>query len=145
MADRPQTYSNHKRVFVFFQWFIFPALLANFFAQLGDLLRAPSFDSAWTATVAFALAGLAIAARHMVIVVQNRLIRLEERLRLTQILPEDLRARIPELRVGQLVALRFASDAEVPELTRRCLAGEFAKADEIKRAVKDWRPDTLRA
>ncbi len=144
MADRPQDYSNHKRVYPVYHFFVVPVLLANFFAQLGDLLRAPSLDAALTVTVAAALAGLAFTGRSMALVLQNRLISLEERLRLARILPEDLRGRIPELKPGQLVALRFASDAEAPELARRCLAGEFAKNDDIKRAIKDWRRDTLR-
>jgi small-conductance mechanosensitive channel len=76
--------------------------------------------------------------------VQDRVIRLEERLRLERVLDEELRARIHELDTKQLVALRFASDAEVGELTRRVLAGEFADARSIKRAVTQWRADHQR-
>lgn len=144
MPTKPQTYANHRRVYPLFHLFVSPVLIANFAWKLVDAIRAPSFDTAWAATVAAALYGVAFAARHMALILQNRLISLEQRLRLAQVLPEDLRVRASELKLGQLIALRFASDAELPELTRRCLAGEFATNDDIKRAVKDWRRDTLR-
>lgn len=144
MADKPQTYANHKRVNPLFHLFVSPVLIANFAIRLVAAFGDPSLDSIWAATVALALYGLAFSARHMALILQNRQISHEEKLRLARVLPEDLRARIPELRLGQLIALRFASDAEVPELTRRCLAGEFATNDQIKRAVQSWRRDTLR-
>jgi hypothetical protein len=76
--------------------------------------------------------------------VQDRVIRLEERVRMEHVLPSDLRARIPELTTRQLVSLRFASDQELPELVRRVLAGELAERNDIKRAIRDWRPDHQR-
>ena len=144
MAAEPQTYANHKRVNPLFHLFVSPVLIANIAIRLVALVQEPSFDSAWAAVVATALYGVAFSARHMALILQNRLISFEERSRLARILPEDLRARIPDLRLGQLIALRFASDAEAPALTRRCLAGEFAANDDIKRAIQDWRRDTLR-
>lgn len=144
MATKSQTYANHKRVYPLFHLFLSPVLIANFMLQLAEAIREPSLRSAWAAVVAAALYGVAFAARHMALILQNRLISLEQRLRLAQILPEDLRGRVGELKLGQLIALRFASDAELPDLTRRCLAGEFARNDDIKRAVRDWRRDTLR-
>ena len=144
MEDRKQTYANHRRVNPLFHFFVSPILIANVAIRLVAAYDDPSFDSVWTAIVAAALYGLAFSARHMALILQNRLISHEERLRLGRVLPDDLRARIPELRLGQLIALRFASDAEVPELTRRCLAGEFPTNDAIKRAITSWRRDTLR-
>lgn len=144
MAAEPQSYANHKRVNPLFHLFVSPVLIANAAIRFVAMIREPSFDSAWAAVVAVALYGLAFSARHMALVLQNRLISFEERSRLGRILPEDLRARTPDLRLGQLIALRFASDAEAPDLTKRCLAGEFATNDDIKRAIKDWRHDTLR-
>lgn len=144
MAARPQTYANHRRVYPLFHLLVSPVLIANFALELVGAVRAPSVASAWDAIVAAALYGLAFAARKMALVLQNRLIALEERLRLALVLPEDLRARIGDLRLGQLIALRFAPDDEVADLTRRTLAGELEKSDDIKRAVKSWRADTYR-
>lgn len=144
MASEPQTYANHRRVNPLFHLFVSPILIANVAIRMVDAAREPSFDTVWAAILAAALYGLAISARQMALILQNRLISFEERSRLARILPEDLRARIPELRLGQLIALRFAADAEVPELTKRCLGGEFAKSDDIKRAIQSWRRDTLR-
>lgn len=74
---------------------------------------------------------------------QDRVIRLEERLRLTQLLSEPLRSRIPELTEDQLVGLRFASDAEVPKLVERALKEKLSRKD-IKQAIQNWRPDYWR-
>jgi hypothetical protein len=75
--------------------------------------------------------------------VQDRVIRLEEQLRLVSLLPEPLRSRVPELTPGQLVGLRFASDAELPGLAERALSEKLSKED-IKKAIQNWRPDYLR-
>lgn len=144
MPDKPQTYANHKRVNPLFHLFVSPVLIANVAIQLVAAVKEPSFDSIWATVVALALYGLAFSTRHMALILQNRLISHEEKARLARVLPEDLRARISELRLGQLIALRFASDSEVPELARRSLAGEFATNDDIKRAIQSWRRDTLR-
>jgi hypothetical protein len=71
-------------------------------------------------------------------------IRLEERLRLSRILSPADQAAVESLRPAQLIALRFASDDEVPDLVRRILAGELSKANEIKKAIRVWKPDYLR-
>ncbi|MEQ8329239.1 MAG: DUF6526 family protein [Longimicrobiales bacterium] len=83
-------------------------------------------------------------ARVFALGVQDRVIRLEERLRMERLLPDDLRARIHEISTDQLIALRFASDEELADLTRRVLAGELADRKAIKHAVKDWRADHQR-
>ena len=88
---------------------------------------------------------LGLLARVMVLTVQDRLIRLEMRLRLRELLPADMHGRIRDLTHRQLVAMRFASDAELPELTREVLAGKLATAKEIKLRVRQWEPDWLRA
>jgi hypothetical protein len=77
--------------------------------------------------------------------VQNRVIRLEERLRYERILPEDLKARAGEFSAGQMIALRFASDAELPGLARKVLDEKLKTGKEIKQSSQNWRPDYLRA
>jgi hypothetical protein len=77
--------------------------------------------------------------------VQDRLIRLEMRLRLDRVLPADLKARIPDLTVSHLVALRFASDAELPALVREVLEGKTTRPKDIKQKIRDWQADHLRA
>ena len=87
---------------------------------------------------------LSLAARLQALKAQDRVIRLEEKLRYQQILPQDLIEKASGLRVGQILALRFASDVELPELLQRTLNGEFKDNKEIKSAIKNWRGDYLR-
>ena len=87
---------------------------------------------------------LSLAARLQALKAQDRVIRLEEKLRYQQILPPDLIEKASALRVGQILALRFASDVELPELLQRTLNGEFKDNKEIKSAIKNWRGDYLR-
>ena len=112
MADRVQTYKNHPRLFPPYHYFVLPVLLIHFLNQIRHLWLAPSRATAWAVVVALALAALALFARVMTLRVQDRVIRLEMRLRLMQLLPQDLQSRINDLTPGQLVALRFASDAD---------------------------------
>ena len=145
MAETQQTYATHRRFFPPFHFIAFPIFIINLFIQLYFAVKRPSIWSLWNAIVALGFVLLAFATRYMVLRVQDRLIRLEERLRLQQILPADLRGRIGELRTRQLIALRFADDAEVPDLCRAVLNGELKESNDIKRRIKTWRPDTARA
>jgi hypothetical protein len=140
-----QQYATHRRWNPLVHFVLTPLLLANIGVAAVALVRAPSALTAWAAVMAVALGLLSLAARQQALAVQNRVIRLEMWLRLARVLPADLAARVHELRLAHLVGLRFASDAELPGLVRQCLAGELRGADAVKRAVRDWQPDTLRA
>jgi hypothetical protein len=142
---RTQTVRNHTRLLPAFHLFVVPVLFLNLLNMLRHLWRLPSIATAWAVVVAAALLTLAFLARIMALTVQDRLIRLEMRLRLREVLPQELHDRIRELTHRQLVAMRFASDAELPELTREVLAGRLATTKAIKLRVKDWQPDWLRA
>ena len=145
MAERVQTYKNHVRLFPPFHLFVLPVLLIHFLNQIRHLWLAPGRSTGFAAVVALAIMALAVLSRVMTVTVQDRMIRLEMRLRLIQTLPPDLQARINDLTRRQLVALRFASDAELPGLVRDVLEGRLTTGKEIKLRVKDWQSDWLRA
>jgi hypothetical protein len=145
-----QSYANHSRLVPGFHFVTLGILAVNLLWALYRLFRpyseeVPVFDRILAVLVAGALALLAYYARIFPLAVQDRVIRNEMHARLETVLPPDLRPRIGELRRGQIVALRFASDEELPELTRQVLDGKLKKGDEIKRAVRSWRADHLRA
>jgi hypothetical protein len=140
-----QNYGNHRRFVAPFHFFVLPVLLLNVIYQIYKLAHGVTFDGVANLLVAIALLMLPLFARLFALKVQDRVIRLEERLRMTQILPADLRGRIDEFSVEQLVALRFASDAELPDLARKVLAEKIDKRDPIKKMVTNWRGDFLRA
>lgn len=139
-----QTYSNHLRFRPAHHYFVIPVLLTHFFVQAWVLWQEPSVTHLWAMVVAAALLTAAHVAREQTLTAQDRIIRLEMRLRLQHVLPPDLQARISELAPRQLVALRFASDAELPGLTREVLSGTLVKSREIKKRIRDWQPDYLR-
>ena len=142
---KPQSLANHMKFDPPFHFFVLPVLLVNVIIALWLLVKTPALGTAWNVVFAAALLMLALMARAMTISVQDRLIRLEMRLRLQQVLPPDLVARIYELTPGQLIAMRFASDEELPELTREVLSGNLSTAKAIKMRVKNWQADLLRA
>jgi hypothetical protein len=94
--------------------------------------------------VSAALVGLALVARTNALKVQDRIIRLEERLRYQQLLPAEVAHQAGSLAVGQIIALRFAPDEELEGLVREVLSGKLTKSAEIKKAIKNWRNDTFR-
>src|SRR4051812_34615792 len=116
MAEREQSFKAHARWLPAFHFFVIPVLLGNVLLSIWRLIQFPSLGTAWTMVVAAALLTLGFLSRTQPLTVQDRLIRLEERLRLRQLLPPDLHPQINSLTHRQLVALRFASDDEVPEL-----------------------------
>jgi len=142
-----QSYPTHRRYVPLFHFVALGILTINLLWSLYRLFTgtAPLFDRILGVLVAFAIVLVAFYARTFPLTVQDRVIRLEERLRLAELLPGDLKPRIGELSRGQLIALRFASDAEVIELTRKVLDEKITSREEIKKLIKDWRPDDFRA
>jgi len=122
-----------------------PLLLINFLCHLVRLFIAPAWEQGFWVIFSAVLILLPFAARSQILTVQNRVIRLEEQLRYRSVLPAELADKASVLSLGQMIALRFASDAELPGLVERTLAGEFATPKEIKQAIKNWRADELRA
>jgi len=145
MAEREQSYKTHARWLPLFHFFVIPLLLLNVFVSLWRLYRMPGLGTAWNVVFAIAVLGVGFLTRTQALTVQDRLIRLEMRLKLRQLLPPDLQPRINDLTHRQLVALRFASDAELPELIREIVAGRLTTPKDIKVRVKDWQADWLRA
>jgi uncharacterized protein DUF6526 len=144
-TPRTQSYANHRRYYALYHYVAMPILLANLIITTVHAVRVPSAWTIWIVVVSFGLVAGLVASRASTLIVQSRLIALEMRLRLAATLPPELRGRISELRLKQLVGLRFAGDAELPALVERCLSGELTTADAVKREVRDWRPDFLRA
>ena len=138
-----QSYKSHTRWLPAFHFFAVPVLLINTINELRHLVANPSRSTAWTALVAAALLTVAFLARTQALQAQNRVIRLEMRLRLQQLLAADHMSRFNELTVPQLVALRFASDDELPALVGAVLKDGTKQAD-IKKMIKQWQPDYCR-
>ena len=147
MADK-QTYANHTRWYPLFHFVVMPLLILNFLSHLVRLFMAAPESGRktlafWT-LLSFALILLGLASRLQALTAQDRVIRLEERLRYREALSPELAKRADELRTGQIIALRFASDEELGDLVERTLKGEFAKTKDIKLAIKNWKGDYLR-
>lgn len=146
MTARPaQNFSNHRRFLPMYHFFAIPVLTVNLLVTIYAFIRAPGWWTGWAVAVAAGLIGGLLAVRYSILVVQNRVIRLELMMRLAHVLPADTRSRMSELKLGQMVGLRFASDAELPGLVERCLSGDLRNAEQIKREIKDWQPDYVRA
>lgn len=144
--EKPQNFQNHVRIVPAYHMFVFPVLFINIGWTIYRLVKFPiSFNTVFAVILAVALLLLALYARLFALTVQDRIIRLEMRLRLAEILPADLRPRIPEFSVAQLVSMRFASDAELPALARKVLDDKMSDRKAIKQLVKNWQGDYVRA
>jgi len=151
MAEsKPQNYANHTRFDPPFHFFLGPVCLlgiilslVHFFYHLRESDWRDNLHAFLLVVLAVALLVVVLKERLYALKVQDRVIRLEERLRLMQLLPEPLRSRIPELTEDQLCGIRFASDAEVPKLVERTLNEKLTRK-QIKQSVQTWRPDYWR-
>lgn len=143
MAD--QTLKNHTRIVPLYHMGVFFPLLLNFIWSIYRTVQEPTGDRVIGLIMSVALLLMFFSLRTQVLTVQDRVIRLEMRLRLRELLPADVCARAVGLPVKQLIALRFASDQELPGLVRDVLSGTLATQKDIKARVKDWQADFLRA
>ena len=141
-----QNFANHGKYIPVFHFFAIPVFVTNFVWSLFRFWKLGlSFEGIFGVLLAAALVVLVFEARLFPLAVQDRVIRLEERLRFALLLPADLQPRIGEFTAGQMVALRFACDAELPALARKVLDEKLTERKAIKQQVKNWRADYLRA
>ncbi|MBI3568255.1 MAG: hypothetical protein HY084_08665 [Gemmatimonadetes bacterium] len=145
MPDKPQDFASHRRYHPIWHFVAAPIILLNVIATAYYAYRHPTRFNMWEVVMAVGILLAVFAARVQTVTVQNRLIRLEMRLRLRELLPAAMHARINDLTVNQLVGLRFASDAELPALVERCLKGEFTGPDDVKKVITAWQADWVRA
>ncbi len=143
MAEAPRNFSNYKRYDPLFHFFILPVLAITLIMAIVHLVRRPGLRSARLIVIVMAVIVAIFKIRMYALKVQDRVIRLEERLRLATLLDASLRPRIAEFTESQLVALRFASDAELPALATKAL-NEKLSGIEIKKSIQQWRPDNWR-
>ena len=136
-----QTYANHRKYVPLYHFVLAPLLLLNVGYAIWGAIDELSFDRVVSLTTAIALILLYLFVRIFATGAQDRVIRLEERLRFARLLPADLEPRIEEFTRAQMVALRFASDAEIPELARRVLDQDIHDKEAIKKMIKEWRGD----
>lgn len=144
MAASVQNFQNHRKFVPLFHYVVLPILLINFGYSVLHLWRAPGVGTGVGILTAFGLILTALFARMFALKAQDRVIRLEERLRMRELLSADLQRRINEFTPDQLIGLRFASDAELPELAAAVLRDNTQNRDAIKKMVKNWRADDLR-
>ncbi len=144
-TKKEQNLKNHNKVVPAFHMFVLPLFGVNLVWRLMQLRHGINFASIMAVLMGLGLILLALYARMFAMTVQDRVIRLEMQLRLARLLPPELHPRIDDFAVGQLIALRFASDQELPLLARQVLEENLTSRQEIKRRVKNWRADYLRA
>jgi len=144
MAAQPQSYANHAKVVPAYHYFTFGLTAVYFFYRLYLLVTAPSLANGMGIVLAAALIMIFFWARLFALRVQDRVIRLEMHLRVANLAP-DLSPRFGEFTLNQLCALRFAGDAELPELARKVLVEKLDDRTAIKKMVREWQPDHARA
>lgn len=144
MANQGQNFSNHTRFVPPFHYVALPILLVNFVSAVVELFNGITFDASLHVLVAVALIIVALFARVFALKAQDRVIRLEMRLRMRELLPEDRQGRINDFTPTQMVSLRFAGDAELPELARKVLDENITKSTSIKKMITDWQGDYFR-
>ena len=143
MADT-QNFANHTRWHPPFHFFILPVMLINLIWSIVLFVMSPGWSAGWWIVVSLALLMLTFFVRTNSLKVQDRIIRLEERVRYQQLLSPTLVQQTGALTIPQIIALRFAGDDELEELVSAAIAGKFTKPKDIKQTIKNWRADTFR-
>ena len=139
-----QTFAKHAQVTPGYHYFVSPMGLAYLIWSIVRLVKTPNLDTTYALVGALAIFGAIAFARLSPLKAQDRIIRLEERLRLARLLPADLQSHVESIRPSQLIALRFASDGEVVDLARQVIANPTMTSKEIKAQVKNWKADYFR-
>ena len=142
MADKPQSFKNHTRLDPLFHQFLGPLSFILLIAAVTSFVRNVGLMTAFQVVAAIWAVVVTFKIRLYALKVQDRIIRLEERLRMHELFSEPLKSQIGEFTESQLIALRFASDAELPALAEKALQGLDQK--QIKASIKTWRPDYFR-
>ena len=140
-----QSFENHARFVPAYHMGAFGIFVINLLWSLYRLAKYPSADTVISLLLAVGFLLLFFYARVFATTVQDRVIRLEMQLRLRHLLPADLQSCVDDLTHRQLIALRFASDGELPDLCRRVVNDKITDQKTIKRMIKNWKPDHLRA
>ena len=143
--NEPQKFENHGRLIPGYHFVLLGIVTINFILRVIWAVRTPTLVNLWGIVMAVAFVLMAWYLRSFPLSVQDRVIRLEERMRLGRLLPPDLRPRLGEFTRGQLVGLRYASDEELPALAARVLNEGITSKRAIKAMVTQWRADHLRA
>jgi hypothetical protein len=141
--SQPQSFNSHARFDPPYHFFLTIVSIASIVVAVIYAVHHPSFDSVWLVVVAFAALVALFLMRSYPLKVQDRVIRLEERLRLQALAPTEWHTQIYRLTEDQLIALRFAADDEVVELAKQALEHNLNRK-QIKERIKSWRPDTWR-
>ena len=143
MAHQPQSLKNHVKFDPLWHFFLAPVAILMVIATIVQLIRSPGWESGAHVIVALWAFGATVRIRTYALKVQDRVIRLEERVRLKELFPPSMQSSIEQFTEAQLIGLRFASDAEVPELAQKALAGNWDRK-QIKEAIRNWRADYWR-
>lgn len=144
MSDASQSYESHAKMVPGFHYWAFGLVLVPTVFFLYRLVTSASVDAAMTALLGVGVLFVGFYARFFALGVQDRVIRLEERQRLRQVLPDDLAGQVDQIRTDHLIGLRFAPDEELESLVRQVLAGDLADRKSIKQAIRNWRADHQR-
>jgi hypothetical protein len=144
MSHPPQSFANHARLVPGYHYVTAPLVLVYLVWSIWRAATLRDWESHYDLVGALALFGVYAYTRLFPLKAQDRIIRLEERLRLARLLPADLQPRLDDLTPRQLIALRFASDDEVEGLVRQVLAGTLTEPKAIKQAIRSWRADHFR-